>query len=490
MAARTFSNTFSTIITIVCVAATLPGLCVSCAPKNVEVTPPVQMPAGFSANGDATLPKEWWTVFNDEKLNSLMSQAISNNFSIRMAWDRLDQARATAEKSGAPLLPSLDGSAGASRTVMKTATTDRTYTTELSLGLAASYEVDLWGRVRSTYDASVFDVHASKEDLQAAAITVTAEVARTWYQLIEQRGQIRLLDDQIETNRKYLEIITLKFRRGQVSATDVFQQQQLIEQTIGEKVLVESAATVLEHKLAILLGKSPGSPGVSGFDVPESLPQLPPSPKAGLPMEWLRRRPDVIAAELRVQAADKRVAAAIADQFPKLGLTVTAETSGEQIRDIFDNWLASLAANLTAPLFDAGLRKAEVERTRAVVSEKLNSYGDVLLGSLKEVEDAMSEEARQTEYVASLTRQLELSDKSTKQILENYTKGTVDFTRYLTTLLSHQKLQRTHLQAQLELIHLRIDLYRALAGSWSLPRPARAVVEMKSKPADPPNSEG
>ncbi len=480
------SRTYTTIVTAACIAAALPFVCISCGPKNVEVTPPVQVPAGFSSNGDASLPQEWWTVFNDAKLDSLMAQAISNNFSIRMAWDRMDQARATAAKSAAPLLPSLDGSAGASRTVTKTATTDRTYTTEFSLGLAASYEVDLWGRVRSTYDATLLDVNASHEDLQAAAITVTSEVARAWYQLIEQRGQIRLLDDQIETNRKYLEIITLKFRQGQVSATDVLQQQQLIEQTQGEKVLVESAATVLEHKLAILLGKAPGS---MTFDASVALPKLPPSPKTGLPMEWLRRRPDVIAAELRVQAADQRVAAAIADQFPKLGLTVTAETSGEQIRNIFDNWLASLAANLAAPLFDAGLRKAEVERTRAVVSEKLNSYGDVLLSSLKEVEDALSEEARQAEYVASLTRQLELSDKSTRQILENYTKGTVDFTRYLTTLLSHQKLQRTHLQAQLELVNLRIDLYRALAGSWTLPRPARATVEMKSKPAPPPDSE-
>jgi NodT family efflux transporter outer membrane factor (OMF) lipoprotein len=462
----------------------------SCAPKGVQVTPPVAVPKAFSSPGEAAMPEEWWTAFGDTQLDSLVEEALKGNFSLRVAWDRMDQARALAAKSGAPLLPSLSGTAGVSRSVRKAPHTDRLYSTNYSLGLVASYEVDLWGRVRSAYDASRLDVYASQGDLHAAAITLTAEVAGTWVLLIEQQRQLSLLDEQLATNRKYLEVITTKFRRGpreQVSATDVLQQQQLVEETKGQRVLVESSLQVLKHQLAVLLGRAPGDLAV---EVPQALPTLPAAPRTGLPAACVRRRPDVRAAELRVQAADQRVAAAIADQFPKLGLSISAETSAEQLRDLFDNWAASLAANLVAPLFDAGLRRAEVERTKAIVSEQLHSYGQVVLTALREVEDALSQEADQAAYVASLSKQLELSRKSTDQTRANYTKTGTEFIRYLTTLLSHQRLQRSHLQAKRELVLFRIDLYRALAGSWSLPRPPRGRLSGPRGAVEDPAREG
>jgi outer membrane protein TolC len=181
------------------------------------------------------------------------------------------------------------------------------------------------------------------------------------------------------------------------------------------------------------------------------------------------------------------VAAAIADQFPELGLTIRADTSAEKIRDLFDNWLASLTANLVAPFVDGGERRAEVERARAALSEEINSYGQLVLESLKEVEDALYRETKQSEYVASLKAQLELSGKSTSQTLENYTKGTMEFTRYLTTLLAHQRLERTYLRAWLELVLFRIDLYRALAGSWTIQHPPRVESSIQ-EPGELPSA--
>ena len=452
----------------------------SCARNRVRVALPVGVPRSFSVAGDAAMPERWWTSFGDARLDSLLDEALRGNFSFRVAWDRLDQARAVAAKSGAPLWPSLDGTAVASRAATHTgaggtsqggAPGGTAYATEFALGLVASYEVDLWGRVGSTHDAARLDVQASAQDLTAAAITLTADIARTWFRLVEQRGQLGLLDEQIATNKKYLQAITLRFRRGQVGAADVLQQRQLVESTKGERVLVESSIKVLEHQLAVLVGRTPGDLEVT---VPPALPQLPPLPRTGLPAEWIRRRPDVQAAEIRVRAADQRVAAAIADQFPKLGLTLNASTTAERVRDLFDNWVASIAANMAAPLFDGGQRRAEVERAKAVVSEQLNSYGQIVLASLQEVEDALSQEAKQAEYVKSLREQLELSGKAKDQTLGNYTKGTADFTRYLNTLLSHQQLQRSCLQAKRDLVLFRIDLYRALAGGWELQRPPEA----------------
>ena len=446
----------------------------SCRHPVADVAPPVSLPDAFRAEGEALMPERWWTAFGDETLNRLVEEALRGNFTLRVAWDRLDQARAAAIAGGADLWPSVDATAGAAREVERRTTTGRTYTKDFSLGLAVSYEVDLWGRIRSTADAARLDASATGEDLHAAAVTLAAEVVRTWYDLVEQRGQLALLDDQIATDETYLDIITLKFRRGQVSATDVLQQQQLVELTRGDQVLVRSSVSVLENQLAVLLGRVPGG---LVEEPPLHLPDLPPLPRAGVPASLVRRRPDVRAAELRIQASDQRVAAAVADQWPALSLTAGATTTANEIRDLFDNWLASLAANLAAPLFDAGRRRAEVERTRAVLSERLNTYGDAVLTALAEVDNGLVQEARQADYVASLARQLDLSQKATDQTLENYTKGTTEFTRYLTTLLAHQRLQRSSLTARRDLVRLRIELYRALAGGWALPRPARARIE-------------
>ena len=463
------------------VFVTASALLTSCTSRPARLPPPIPLPDTFSVGGSSPLPGKWWTAFRDEQLNALIEQALGNNFSLLMAWDRLDQASAVAAKSGADRWPNIDGSAASSRSVIRTAGSDsseapaagatRQYATDHTLALATSYELDLWGRVRGTHGAAELDVRATEEDVRAAAITLSAEIARTWYQLAERRAQLRLVRAQTRTNEEYLEIITHKFRHGRASATDVLQQRQLVEERRGERVLVEGSIQVLEHQLAVLLGQTPGRLDVHVLGV---LPELPPLPETGLPSEWVRRRPDVRAAELRVQAADRRIAAAIADRFPRLTLSLSAETSAEEIRDLFDNWLAGLAANLTAPLLDGGRRRAEVRRTRAARAEQLHSYAQVVLTSLKEVEDALVEEAKHAEYVRSLRRQLRLSRQATAQTRENYIKGGTDFTRYLTTLLSHQRLERTGLEAQRRLVEFRISLYRALGGSWDLSRPSRS----------------
>jgi outer membrane protein, multidrug efflux system len=452
-----------------------------CASQAPDVPSPSALPESFSASGNAPLQEKWWTTFGDAQLDSLVETALQDNLTLRASWDRLDAARALAARSGAALTPTLDGSAGASRTVTRRVGAGRDYVSNLSLGLAASYELDIWGRVRATRDAAVFDACATREDLQAAAVTLTSNVATTWYQLVQTNGELALLDQQVRTNQDYLEVITARFRRGQASATDVLQQRQLIESTRGERLQIEAVLGVLKHQLAILLGKAPGS---FDLEIPGALPTLPQLPETGLLAEWVRRRPDVRAAELRVQSTDREVAVALADRFPRLTISAHAETSAERVRDLFDNWAAGLGANLVAPLLDGGRRAAEVERTRAMLSESLNAYGQTVLTSLGEVENALVRETRQAEYVASLREQLALSKQSTQRTLEQYTKGNGDFTRYLTTLLADQALQRRHLQARGQLVLYRIALHRALAGSWELPRPPRAEIDEPVKQAD------
>jgi len=464
-----------------------------CAPSIKDPAVPVALPEAFRRTGEAEVPAKWWTAFGDDRLNELIEQALRDNLTLAGAWARLEQARAAARRSGAALLPSVDGSAGASRTASAVEPFATTHDTSYSLGLTASYEVDIWGRVRSTRDAARMDAAATREDLQAAAITVAASVAETWFSLIEQAAQIRLLDEQMETNSKLLELITLRYGQGKVSATDVLQQRQLLEATRGEKVRAEAAEALLRHQLAILLGRAPADLDAK---LPAKLPELPPLPAPGVPAEWLHRRPDVRSALLRVQAADHRIAAAIADKFPRLSLSATATTTAERIRDLFDNWMASMAANVIAPLFDAGLRTAEVDRARAAASESFRLYGQTVLTALKEVEDALVQEAQQRRLLESLGKQRDLARQSAQRTQEQYAKGAVEFLRYLTALLDYQRLQRSHLAARRELVAIRVDLYRSLGARWDLqppvpePRRVRGPLERLGTATFGRNEEG
>jgi NodT family efflux transporter outer membrane factor (OMF) lipoprotein len=450
---------------------------VSCTTTPPEVEPLVQVPEQFTASGELPLPEKWWQSFDDPELHRLIEEALADNLNLQSAWDRLDQAEAIARREGAALKPTLDVLAGASRTgtrrELSTGSKDTDYFNEYSLGVQAGYEVDLWGRIRSNRDAAALDARASAEDLQAVAITLSAQVAMTWYQLVEQYGQLELLAKQLETNRKVQELVTLRFRRGKVGAADVLRQQQLVESSRGQIDRADSRAMVLKHQLAVLLGRPPME-SVAGKE--SELLDLPPLPDSGLPLELIRRRPDIRLAYHDVLAADRRVASAIAERFPRLSLSARADTSAEEVSDLFETWLASLAANLLGPILDGGRRKAEVDRRRAMLSERLHDYSQVILDSLGEVEDALVQERKQRDFIASLVKQLEISNQVIASIRDNYIKGAADYLRVLEALVSNQSLQRNLLEARRELIEFRIDLCRALAGGFEMPRPELAAL--------------
>ncbi len=445
------------------------------------VSPPVVSPATFSETGKANLQDKWWRSFGDPSLNALVERAIGENFTLRSAWARLNQARALARQAGSELYPSLNGTAGASRGAVHTSGRGGTTTgASYSLGLAASYEVDVWGRVAATVEAAERDVDVSRQDLHAAAITLSADVALTWFRLIEQTRQLTLLDAQVKTNTDSLDLITLRFRAGQVGGTDVLQQKQTLERTQGARQQVLANIKTYRHQLAVLTGQTPGALSADlsapGTKTPLHLPPLPKLPATGVPSIFLARRPDVKAAEMSVASADRRVAAALADRYPKISLSVSASTDAQQIRDLFDNWAANLAANLIAPILDGGRRQAEVDRQRARLEERLNGYAAKVLQALREVEDALVRESHQRDFLVSLDKQLLLSKQSTDRIRENYLKGAMSFLRYLTTLLQHQELQRNVLRSELAMLEYRISLYRALSGGWDMPEAPTATT--------------
>lgn len=430
-------------------------------------------PDTFSISGEAALQERWWKAFGDPDLDALIEHALHRNFSLRSVWSRLDQAAAVARKAGSDRYPSLDASAGAERLSERDGTT--TESSRYSAALSAAYEVDLWGRVRSTAEAAELDRRATQAQLQTAALTLSAEVATTWYQYAEQQAQVDLLARQLDTNEQVRELVTLRFRHGQVGAIDVLQQRQLAESSRGDLALARSRAAVLRHRLAVLLGEDPATEVI-----PEpsagALVSLPTLPATGVPALQLQQRPDVRQGWLALQAADRRVAAAVAERLPRLSLGASASDTSRDHRDLFDDWLGNIAANLLLPVIDGGNRRAEVDRTRAVAEEAWNDYRQALLEAWAEVEDALVQERRQAEYLDSLAVQTRLSKQAIERLYDRYRNGAVDYIRVLDAALTDQSLERSQLQARRQWIEYRIALHRALAGGWDVARPADEAV--------------
>jgi NodT family efflux transporter outer membrane factor (OMF) lipoprotein len=447
------------------------GLIASCSVTIKKVAEPVSLPMKFSATGQVKAQEKWWLAFDDIALNALCQQALAENFSLRAAFNRLEQAKALAKKTGAELIPQVNGNVLGSGAVGDSARNN-----DFALGLAASYELDLWGRIRSATNAAKLDVNAAEEDVISAAISLTAEITTTWYRLVEQRQQLKLLDRQIEINRNNVALVTVRFRGAQATAADVFQQQQLLESVLGNRYTVVSTLAVLENQLAVLTGKSPGTINLANL---ETFPRLPPLPDTGLSLDLMQRRPDIRKAYFAVQAADQRIASAIADRFPKLSLSASVEANSPDLQSLLNNWLATVAGNMVLPIIDGRRRVAEVERNQAISAEALNNYATLLLNALQEVENALVQERQQRLLVTNLETQVQLARQASALIRLRYINGAIDFLRVLSALLSQQSLERSLLQAQVQLIEYRIDLYRALAGKFPLADGSKTTIVRK-----------
>lgn len=499
------------------------GACTAFLPQRTA-PPEGQIPARFTlGNTDVAESNRWWQDFESEELNQLIDAALRENLTLRQLWARLEQAGCQVVIAASGLYPqfTLGADAGYRRTVTKVDNDTSSSKSRLGeavangiskgiskalgqdsggtsssgsaageqeqsspsrliretknfgLSLAANYEVDVWGRVASAYRAARFDFAASREDLESTVMTLVAEVAERWLRILEQQELQRLLSEQLATNKTYLELVELRFRKGQVSALDVYQQRQAVSEVERLLPLSEAEEQVLRHDLAVLLGKLPTADlAVGVYD----LASVPDPPGTGIPAELLARRPDVRGALSRLHAADHRVASARADRLPAILLNGGIGYDTGDIAHLFDDWFLNLAAALTAPLFDGFRRQAEVDRTLAVVEQRLSEYRLAVLTAIKEVEDALIRERKQREHIEGLSRQLKDARNALREASGRYQAGLSDYLPVLAALERTQSLARTLVVARRELLVTRIDLYRALGGTWTqeLEAPVRA----------------
>ncbi|MCP4350091.1 MAG: efflux transporter outer membrane subunit [Desulfobacterales bacterium] len=421
------------------------------------------MPNKFSSGspGKAATGR-WWEAFNDPELNRLIEQALTGNFSLKISWARLRQTRALALQTSSELYPELTLKSGSSLGRTKYAGSSN-QVEEYSLGLVSSYELDLWGRIRSGKEAATLDASATREDLNTAAMTLAASVTERWANIISQRLQKELLKKQLQINQTHLELVDLRFRKGMAPVLDIYQQKQILEEVNSNIPLVEAREQTLLHELALLLGKPPSMPLAI---TRKTMPVISEIPAAGLPADLLASRPDIRAAGLRLQSADWKTSAAKADRLPAIRLSGTATYGPEKLGNIFDNWLLNLAGNLAAPIFDGKRRAAKVDMEKAAANEKLWFYRQTVFTAVREVEDALVTETKRRQHIRALQRQMDAAGKALEQADQRYRKGLSDYLPVITQLLTVQRLEREMIQQQTELLTDRISLYRALGGTW------------------------
>ena len=462
------------------------ALLAACGTQAVHERPEVPTPAAYKEAAAATasgvwrpaqpggaVSEAWWTLYGDATLNQLQQQAAIDNQNIALSVARLRAAQAAVAGSSAGQLPSVGASASSGRTRSGSSLADGSSTARIStshaLGLNASWELDLWGRVGGAVAAARASAQASAADLAAMRLSVQATVAQTYFALRAAESQARLLGDTLAAYERSWELTRNRQKAGVASAADAAQAEAQYKSTQVQWLESETSRAQLEHALAVLVGQVPAA-----FSLPATaeLPQ-PPAVPAQLPSQLLERRPDIAAAERRVAAANAQIGVAQAAFFPAVTLSGAAGYRGAQLSGLLNapQLFWSLGPALAVSLLDGGARSAAVETARAAHGQAVASYRQTVLTALQEVEDNLAaaaalaqEQQWQTEAVAAARRALDV-------VGNQYRAGTVGYLNVITAQASMLSAQRSLIDVRSRRLAAVNTLLKNVAGSWQHERP-------------------
>lgn len=455
------------------------GGCVSLAPETETPAIVADLPDDF-ADGDAAgdyRPEAWWMGFSDPVLNQLVDRALDANLDIVQAAARAERASAQARVARAGLLPSLEASAGSSYSDTPVAggafanfpgaptrITNETY----SLGLAAAYELDLFGRVRNDLGAARADAVAAEYDLRAVRLATAAEVISAYFDIVDARFQIENTLQNVDVLAERTNRTEERYLRGLAQSFELYQVREQLRAAEASLPLREVALTNAEGRLAVLLAQYPETLAAE-LDRP-LLPQLVFDPvPAGLPAELLAQRPDVAASWQRLDAARQRIGARRAERFPALRLSASTGTqaaSPEGVFDVGQNWLLSLGSNLVAPIFDGGRISANIAAARATYDEAAAAYGNAVLGAYREATTAIDTYEEQRQRYRLIAAQRDEARSTLDLQAQRYQSGVGDYVGYLDALRSYQQVESSLSAAGRDVALARLGVHRALGGNW------------------------
>jgi len=448
--------------------------------------PDMPVPAGWAGPPPlpAVTPAEkdlanWWTVFDDKMLQSLIQQAVESNLDVKFAEARIRQARAARGIAESFLGPTLDATGSYQRSEASVSPTGgtggssgntvRITTNQYFAGFDAAWELDIFGGVRRSVEAADADLQASVEARRDVLVTLTAEVARNYIDLRAFQQRISIARQNLEAQKHSAKLTRQRFEAGLASGLDVANAEAQVATTAAVIPLLESSARQAIYSLGVLLGRPPAAL-VQELAPALAIPTAPPSAPMGVPSELLRRRPDIRQAEAGVHAATARIGVAEADLYPKFTITGSI---GVRASD-FGSWLDwssrlwNIGPGVTWRVFDMGRIRSDIAQQEALQEQSLLAYQKTVLTGLQEVESALIALDKEQEHRKALVDAVTFNEKAVDLSIKLYTEGQTDFLNVLQAQRALFLTQDALAQSNQTISTNLVALYKALGGGWDI----------------------
>jgi NodT family efflux transporter outer membrane factor (OMF) lipoprotein len=459
------------------------ALAAACAVGPDYHRPPFDTTANYKESGDwkPSEPNDvltrgpWWKIFNDDALDALEAQIDISNQTVKAAEAAFEQSRALVSQARAGFWPTIAANVGAQRqgaggpgittngAGVPVSTTSRTQNT-VTAGVSANWDIDIWGRIRRNTESNVASAQASSAALAAARLSAQAEVATDYFALRAQDQLQKLLDDTVEAETLSLHITESRYKFGVAARADVVTAQTQLLGSQAQQVNAKIQRAILEHAVAVLIGKQPAEFSLAPSVMRSDVPTVP----AGVPSTLLERRPDVAEAERKMAAANAQIGVAKAGYFPDLTLSGQDQYSNSTFSHLIrsSNRIWSVGPALAETLFDGGLVRAQVRGARAAYEGTVDNYRQTVLASFQQVEDEIV-------TLRVLEKEGAIEDETVKAAreaealtLNQYKAGTVPYSSVITAQTTRLAAEETALSVLSTRLQASVALIEALGGGW------------------------
>jgi multidrug efflux pump len=444
------------------------------SPTNL--VPPTYKAAQYSAwkvgQPLDNLPKgAWWEVFGDTNLNALELQALQANQQLQAAVARVDQARDVARVSFGELLPNVTADPSYTRQRYSPSAnpsfgplTANTFSTPLDL----SYEVDLWGRVRRSFESARADAQASLADFYNVLLTLNADLAENYFSLRALDAEIAAVADTVDLRREQVRLVRGRFDGGIGSELEVAQAETELATTEADAAALAQQRDELENAIAVLVGENPATFHLAAQTPANWNPASPQIP-AGLPADLLQRRPDVAAAERQLASANAKIGVSKAAFFPVVTLTGSAGYLSGSASTLF-NWESrtwSFGPGVSLPLFAGGVNRANLRRAREVYDEALANYRQQVLIAFSDVENSLSGIRHLDDQSEAQTRAVKDAERATALATDRYRSGIVAYIEVVDSSRDALTAERANAELSGQRLIAAVQLIKALGGGWN-----------------------
>jgi NodT family efflux transporter outer membrane factor (OMF) lipoprotein len=429
-----------------------------------------QPPEGWKTAqpSDAVLKGKWYEIFSDAELNSLEEQVGPANQSLKMAEANYREARSNIQFQRSFRFPTVSVAPTISRNRVGNSPTGDSGLQygEFSLPINASYDADLWGRIRKSIEAAKQQSQASAADLENVKLELQTELASYYFTIRGLDSQKRLLEDTLVAYQKAYDLTTNRYNGGVASKVEVAQSKTQLNQTQAQEIDLGVQRAQLEHAIAVLTGRVPEGFHVSVAELATTLPVIP----VGVPSQLLERRPDIASNERQVAAANEQIGIAKAAFYPDL---VIAAQGGLEAGSIV-NWFTwpsrfwAVGPQLAQTIFDAGRRRSQVDISEAAYDAMIANYRQTSLTAFQEVEDNLSALRILEQEAAKQHEATQAAENSQQLAMNRYRGGLVTYLEVITAQSIALSNERTEVDLMQRRMDASVQLVRALGGGWDV----------------------